>query len=118
MYTESFAGDIETYLERDRTASTLRVTLPSAQGRIDRYGFTKSQRDAIGPALLNIGRALMTNALDGIDKPATVQIDAQRKIVLRNWTQAANLYQTLTRNDWYAGLEGKTGKPQIKRFEH
>jgi hypothetical protein len=47
----------------------------------------------------------------------TFQVDAQRKIVLAHWWQAANLYQQLTRNDFYAGLENKTGKPRIKRYQ-
>lgn len=116
MYTESYAGDIDEILERESVLATLCVTLPTTRGRVDQYGFTREQREAIGPALLNIGRALMKNAFGGIHKPATIQIDAQRKIVLRNWAQTANLYQTLTRNDWYAGLEGERAKPKIKRF--
>jgi len=51
-------------------------------------------------------------------RPAVIHIDAQRKITLTTWWQAANLYQTLTRNDWYAGLDGKKAKPQIKRYTH
>lgn len=118
MYTESFAGDIDTILAREAAKFGIPalITLPAGRGRIDSYGFNKEQREALDAALLTIGRAMMYHYPEGDGKPAIIQIDAQRKIVIRAWYQAANLYQTLTRNDWFAGLEGETGKPHIKRF--
>ena len=119
MYTESFAGDVDLILAREaaKFGSPSLITLPAGRGRVDTYGFTKEQREALAAALLTIGRAMGAYPeQDG--KPATIQIDAQCKIIILHWYQAANLYQTLTRNCWFAGLEGKTGKPSVKRFTH
>ena len=118
MYTESFAGDIDTILAREaaKWGVPSLITLPAGRGRVDTYGFTKEQREALTAALLTIGRAMMWRVSDGPSKPATIQIDAQRKIVVGAWFQAANLYQALTHNCWFAGLEGKTAKPSKKRW--
>lgn len=118
MYTESFAGDIDAILTREAILSTLSisVTLPRAKGRADSYGFTRDQREALGAAIIAVGRAMMRQNEDDMGKPITIRIDTQRKIVLHTWGQAANLYQTLTKNCWFAGLEGTTGEPKIKRY--
>jgi hypothetical protein len=113
MYTESFAGDIDEILAREAILSTLRVTLPPAQGRMDSYGFTKNQRVAMEDALLIVGKEMFRNPRGNV----TIQVDQQRKIMLRCWQQAANLYQALTHNCWYAGLAGERAKPKIKRYE-
>lgn len=114
MYTESFAGDIDGILIKMASMSSKKITftLPRATGRADSNGLTKNQRDALADALLTAARGMMS---DGIES-TTVLIDEQRKIILRNWQQAANLYQTLTRNGFYAGLEGKKEKPIVKRY--
>ena len=118
MYTESFAGDIDLILAREaaKFVPPSLITLPAGRGRVDTYGFTKEQREALAAALLTIGRAMMWQGSDGPSKPATIQIDAQRKIIISHWFQAANLYQTLTRNCWFAGLNGETAKTTVKRF--
>lgn len=113
MYTESFAGDIDEILKRESLKFVHVFTLPEAYGRMDAYGFARNQRQALATGLLRIGRNMMSDY-----RPAVIHIDAQRKITLTTWWQAANLYQTLTRNDWYAGLDGKKAKPQIKRYTH
>ena len=115
MYTESFAGDVDAILAREAAKFSVPtcITLPTGRGRVDTYGFNREQRETLTAALLTIGRAMTTDP-----RTVTIRIDNQRSIILRAWWQAANLYQTLARNDWFAGLEGKQAKPQIKRFKH
>jgi hypothetical protein len=112
MYTESYAGDIDAILAA-HINRPLTLTIPAGKGRIDQYGFTKTQRVTLEAELLNIGRIMMWNCAN--NPTATIAIGGGGgRIVLRSWAQAANLYQRLTRNDWYAGLAGETGKIKCK----
>ena len=114
MYTESFAGDIDTILAREaaKWGVPSLITLPAGRGRVDTYGFTKEQREALTAALLKVGYGMFHHPRGDV----TIQIDAQRKIVLHCWQQAVNLYQKLTHNDWYAGLAGERARPKTPVF--
>lgn len=116
MYTESYAGDIDAILAA-HTNRPLTITIPAGTGRIDQYGFTKAQRLALEAELLNIGRIMMYNC--DSNPTATITIGGGGgRIVLHSWAQTANLYQRLTRNDWYAGLTGQTSKITRKDWTH
>ena len=115
MYTESFGGDnfnIDEFVAASFTLGPFR--LPGAIGRADTYGLAKNQRDALAGALLTIGREMMSNPETYVR--GIVEIDAHSRITITHWYQAANLYQTVGRNDWFAGLAGEKAKPQRKRY--
>jgi hypothetical protein len=78
----------------------------TGRGRRDQYSLNAGQRDMIGSALLVAARRLYKHQI----MHATLVIDPQRKIVVRGWDQAANLYEKLTGNDFYAGLCGEEAK--------
>lgn len=78
----------------------------AGRGRRDQYSLNDGQRKMIGVALLVAARRLYKRQI----MHATLVIDAQRKIVVHGWEQAANLYERLTGNDFYAGLCGEEAK--------
>ncbi len=114
MYTESFMGDVDGILARMASIRNRQfvVTLPESRGRGGYYGLSKAQTDVLAGELLTIARAFNAGEIDG----AVIFIDQQNRIYLRKCEQAANLYQTLTKNCFIAGMCGGTNKPQIKRY--
>ncbi len=114
MYTESFAGDIDEILAAmEPLPSYYNLPFQGMGARVDAvYGLDKPQRIVMAEKLLVIGRGMMRNG----NQTVTIWLDYNRRIVLHNWQQAANHYQAITKNDWFAGLEGKTAKPKIRRY--